>query len=193
MTIERGEIIMKLELVKGRPLSTEGRLEKEIRTYDLLDRLGIEYERVDHEEANTMEACAAIDEVLAPAVICKNLFLCNTQKTKFYLLMIKNDKKFKTKEISKQINSSRLSFAPPEFMEQFLDITPGSASVMGLMNDKENSVQLLVDEDVLNAEYFGCHPCINTSSMRLKVEDVFGTFMKAVHHEYIKVTLIGEE
>jgi len=185
--------MMKLELVKGRPDSTEGRLEKEIRTYDLLDSLGIEYERVDHEEANTMEACAAIDEVLAPAVICKNLFLCNTQKTKFYLLMIKNDKKFKTKEISKQINSSRLSFAPPEYMEKFLDITPGSASVMGLMNDTENEVQLLVDEDVLNAEYFGCHPCINTSSMRLKVVDVFGPFLEAVHHDYLKVTLVGEE
>ena len=193
ITIEKGGIMMKLELVKGRPDSTEGRLEKEIRTYDLLDSLGIEYERVDHEEANTMEACAAIDEVLAPAVICKNLFLCNTQKTKFYLLMIKNDKKFKTKEISKQINSSRLSFAPPEFMEKYLDITPGSASVMGLMNDTENEVQLLVDEDVLNAEYFGCHPCINTSSMRLKVEDVFGTFLEAVHHDYLKVTLVGEE
>jgi len=184
---------MKLELVNGRPASTEGRLEKEIRTYDLLDSLGIEYERVDHEEANTMEACAAIDEVLAPAVICKNLFLCNAQKTKFYLLMIKNDKMFKTKEISKQINSSRLSFAPPEFMEKYLDITPGSASVMGLMNDKENDVQLLVDEDVLNAEYFGCHPCINTSSMRLKVADVFGPFLKTVHHDYIKVVLVGEE
>ena len=107
--------------------------------------------------------------------------------------MIKNDKKFKTKEISKQINSSRLSFAPPEFMEKYLDITPGSASVMGLMNDKENDVQLLVDEDVLNAEYFGCHPCINTSSMRLKTSDVFGTFLEAVHHDYIKVTLVGEE
>ena len=184
---------MKLELVKGRPISTEGRLEKEIRTYDLLDRLEIAYERVDHEEANTMEACAAIDEVLAPAVICKNLFLCNTQKTKFYLLMIKNDKKFKTKEISKQINSSRLSFAPPEYMEKFLDITPGSASVMGLMNDRENNVQLLVDEDVLQAEFFGCHPCINTSSMRLKVSDVFGLFLEAVHHDYLTVTLFGEE
>lgn len=193
MTIEGEKIIMKLELVKGRPESEKGRLEKEIRTYDLLDSLGITYERVDHEEANTMEACAAVDEVLAPAVICKNLFLCNTQKTKFYLLMIKNDKKFKTKEISKQINSSRLSFAPPEFMEQFLDITPGSASVMGLMNDKENNVQLLVDEDVLNAEYFGCHPCINTSSMRLKTSDVFGTFLEAVQHDYLTVTLIGED
>ena len=149
---------MELILHKGRPENTDGRLEKEIRTYDLLDSLGIEYERVDHEEANTMEACAAVDEVLAPAVICKNLFLCNTQKTKFYLLMIKNDKKFKTKEISKQINSSRLSFAPPEYMEKFLDITPGSASVMGLMNDKENSVQLIVDEDIKKSELIKAVP-----------------------------------
>ncbi len=184
---------MNLELHSGRPSDTAGRLEKEIRTYDLLDSLGITYERVDHEEANTMEACAAVDEVLAPAVICKNLFLCNTQKTKFYLLMIKNDKKFKTKEISKQINSARLSFAPPEYMEEYLDITPGSASIMGLMNDKDNQVTLLVDEDVLAAEYFGCHPCINTSSLRLKVSDVFGTFLQAVGHDYITVKLIGEE
>ena len=180
---------MILELQQGRPMDTTGRLEKEIRTYDLLDSLGIVYERVDHEEANTMEACAAVDEVLAPAVICKNLFLCNTQKTKFYLLMIREDKKFLTKDISKQINSARLSFGPAEYMEQFLDITPGSVSVLGLMNDKENNVTLLVDEDVLKAEYFGCHPCINTSSLRLKISDVFGPFLKAVNHEYTVVKL----
>lgn len=180
---------MELKLVKGRPESNDGRLEKEIRTYDLLDSLGIEYERVDHEEANTMEACLAIDEVLAPAVICKNLFLCNAQKTKFYLLMIREDKKFLTKDISKQINSARLSFGPAEYMEQFLNITPGSVSVLGLMNDKENNVTLLVDEDVLAAEYFGCHPCINTSSLRLKIADIFGPFLQAVHHEYTVVKL----
>ncbi len=180
---------MELKLVKGRPATNDGRLEKEIRTYDLLDSLGIEYERVDHEEANTMEACLAIDEVLAPAVICKNLFLCNAQKTKFYLLMIREDKKFLTKDISRQINSARLSFGPAEYMEQFLDITPGSVSVLGLMNDKENNVTLLVDEDVLKAEYFGCHPCINTSSLRLKIADVFGPFLKAVNHEYTVVKL----
>lgn len=185
---------MELQLVKGRPTTNEGRLEKEIRTYDLLDSIGITYERVDHEEANTMEACMAIDEVLAPAVICKNLFLCNTQKTRFYLLMIREDKKFKTKEISHQINSARLSFAPAEFMEQFLDITPGSVSVMGLMNDIDNQVTLLIDEDILKEEYFGCHPCINTSSIRLKVSDVFEKFLPKVHHDYIIVTLgTGEE
>lgn len=180
---------MQLTLEKGRPESNSDRLEKEIRTYDLLDSLGIEYERVDHEEANTMEACLAIDEVLAPAVICKNLFLCNAQKTRFYLLMIREDKKFLTKDISKQINSARLSFAPSEYMEKFLDITPGSVSVLGLMNDKENNVTLLVDEDVLKAEYFGCHPCINTSSLRLKTADVFQTFLEAVGHGYTVVKL----
>ena len=176
---------MKLEA--GRSKEEAGRLEKEIRTYDLLDKLGIFYERVDHEAAMTMEACKEIDEVLAPAVICKNLFLCNSQKTKFYLLMIRDDKKFKTKEISPQIPSPRLSFAPEEYMEKFLDITPGSVSVLGLMNDKEHQVKLLVDEDVLKSEYLGCHPCINTSSLRMKVEDVFGTFLKEIEHDYMVV------
>lgn len=182
---------MKLE--NGRPADCAGRLEKEIRTYDLLDKLGIAYERVDHEAAETMEACKAIDEILYPAVICKNLFLCNSQKTKFYLLLIKDDKKFKTKEISHQINSPRLSFATPEYMEKFLDITPGSVSVLGLMNDKDNQVRLLVDEDVLKSEYLGCHPCINTSSLRIKVSDVFETFLMEINHDYTAVTLVGED
>lgn len=184
---------MKLELVHGRPDSVEGRLEKEIRTYDLLDELGIPYERIDHEAAETIAACADIDAILAPATICKNLFLCNRQKTQFYLLMIRGDKQFKTKDVSKQIDSPRLSFAPEEYMEEYLDITPGSVSVLGLMNDIENHVQLLVDEDVLHSEYVGCHPCINTSSLRLKSEDVFGKFLEHVHHGYQVVKIDAAE
>lgn len=180
---------MEPKLVKGRPLTGERRLEKEERVYDLLDTLGIAYERVDHKAVETMEACREIDRILAPAIICKNLFLCNSQKTNFYLLMLRGDKKFMTKELSHQIGSSRLSFAPPEYMEKYLDITPGSVSVLGLMNDKENRVMPLVDEDVLRAEYFGCHPCINTSSLRLKTVDIFGTFLKAVKHDYRVVAL----
>ena len=182
-----------MQLVKGRPMDEANRLEKEIRCYNVLDKLNIDYERVDHEAADTMEACAAVDQVLAPAVICKNLFLCNAQRTKFYLLMIKNDKKFKTKEISKQIGSSRLSFAEAEYMEKYLDITPGSVSILGLINDTDNNVQLLVDEDVFDSEYFGCHPCINTSSLRLKTRDVFGKFLEEVKHNYIVVKLVGED
>lgn len=181
-----------MELCSGRPENTSGRLAKEVRVYDLLDKLAIAYERVDHEPANTMEACEEIDKILAPAVICKNLFLCNSQKTKFYLLMIRGDKKFKTKDISKQINSARLSFAPAEKMQEYLDITPGSVSVMGLMNDKDTQVQLLVDEDVLNSEYLGCHPCVNTSSLRIKTEDVFGRFLQTVNHDFIPVILPEE-
>jgi Ala-tRNA(Pro) deacylase len=192
METDKGGLMMNLVLNEGRPENIENRLEKEIRVYDFLDKLNIKYERVDHEPAETMEACLEIDKILTPAVICKNLFLCNSQKTKFYLLMIREDKKFKTKEISKQINSARLSFAPAEDMEKYLDITPGAVSVMGLINDTENNVSLLVDEDVLNAEYFGCHPCVNTSSLRLKIQDVFDIFLKAVHHDYTVVHLEGE-
>ena len=171
-----------MELMQGRPADCSGRLEKEIRVYDLLDRLGVSYQRVDHEPAMTMEVCAAIDVALE-ATICKNLLLCNRQCTAFYLLMIPGDKVFKTKDLSKQIGSSRLSFAAPEYMEKYLDITPGSVSVMGLMNDTGHDVQLLIDEDVLKGEYVGCHPCINTSSLRLRTEDLMQKILPAMDHE----------
>ena len=177
-----------MELIHGRPETNEGRLPKEIRVYDLLDSLGISYDRVDHEEAMTMEVCAAIDEVLE-ATICKNLLLCNRQGTAFYLLMLPGNKVFKTSILSKQIGSSRLSFASSEAMEQFLDITPGSVSVMGLMNDHENRVQLLMDKDVLKGEYIGCHPCINTSSLRFKTADLTQKIIPAMHHEPTYVDL----
>ena len=177
-----------MELFKGRPKDETGRLEKEIKVYDFLDGLGIEYERTDHEPADTMEACNRIDDILG-TLICKNLFLCNRQKTDFYLLMMPGNKPFKTKDITAPLGCSRLSFASPEYMEKFLDITPGSVSVLGLMNDTENHVQLLIDEDVLNSEYVGCHPCINTSSLRLRTKDLMETILPAIHHEFVRVKL----
>ena len=183
-----------MQLVDGRPGNTEGRPDKEIRVYDFLDSLGIAYKRVDHEAAVTMEACEEIDRTLSEGVekgvaICKNLFLCNRQATDFYLLLIPGDKPFKTKYLSAQIGSSRLSFAKPEYMEQYLDITPGSVSVMGLMNDKEKKVRLLIDEDVLKDEYFACHPCINTSSLRFKTSDLMEKVIPAMGHEPTMVCL----
>ena len=139
-----------MELQKGRPENTDNRLDKEIRVYDFLDKLGIQYQRIDHEAAMTMEACEEIDRALGDnTTICKNLFLCNRQETDFYLLLMPGDKPFKTKDLSAQIHSARLSFAKPEYMEKYLDITPGSVSVLGLMNDSEKKVQLLIDEDVM--------------------------------------------
>ena len=181
-----------MELYNGRPVNAEGRLDREIRTYDFLDKLGIEYLRTDHEPAYNMEICNEIDAVLG-VLICKNLFLCNRQKTKFYLLMMPGDKKFKTKELSSQINSARLSFAEPEDMLKYLDIEPGAVSIMGLMNDREHEVQLLIDEDVLKGEFLGCHPCVCTSSLRLRTEDVIERFLPAVGHTFITVQLKGED
>lgn len=176
-------------LYTGRPADTTGRLPKEIRTYDLLDSLGITYTRVDHDAMPTIEACKGVDDLLS-IEICKNLFLRNTQKTAFYLLLLPGNKKFKTAVLSKQIGSARLSFAEPEFMEQYLDITPGSVSVLGLMNDPENKVRLLIDKAILdNHPYFGCHPCINTSSLKFRTEDLLNKILPAIHHDYTMVDL----
>ena len=164
-----------LKLEKGRPADCAGRLGKEVRTYDFLDKLNIEYERIDHEAAMTMEECADVDEALG-AMICKNLFLCNRQETTFYLLMIPGDKKFKTKDLSAQIHSSRLSFAKETYMEELLD-------------DREHRVQLLVDRDVLEGDYIGCHPCINTSSLRIRQKDMWEKIVPALEHEPVFVTL----
>lgn len=177
-----------MELFDGRPVDIQNREDKEIRVYDLLDQLKITYQRTDHEAANTMEACNEIDAVLE-VLICKNLFLCNRKKTKYYLLLMPGDKAFKTKELAGQHGIQRLSFASAEDMEKYLDIKPGAVSVMGLMNDPDNEVQLLVDKDVMEGEYFGCHPCVNTSSLKLKISDLFEIFLPAVHHEPLFVEL----
>ena len=181
-----------MEIYDGRPADENGRLSREIRTYDFLDQLGIVYQRTDHDRADNMEACNAVNAVL-DVVICKNLFLCNRQATKFYLLMMPGDKVFKTKELSAQINSARLSFASPENMLKYLDIEPGAVSIMGLMNDHDHAVQLLVDEDVLRDEFLGCHPCVNTSSLKMRTADVFEKFLPAVGHIPMTVHLVGAE
>ena len=181
-----------MELYDGRPQDMTGRLPREVRTYDYLDDLGIKYQRTDHEAADNMEACNEIDAILG-VVICKNLFLCNRQKTCFYLLMMPGDKKFKTKELSAQIGSSRLSFADPKDMLKYLDIEPGAVSIMGLMNDKDHQVNLLIDEDVLEGDYLGCHPCVCTSSLKMKTSDVVEKFLPSTGHTFQTVHLVGED
>ena len=177
-----------MELLQGRPLNTDGRLDKEIRVYDLLDKLGISYQRVDHEPAMTMEACEEIDKAMGTSM-CKNLLLCNRQKTNFYLLLMPGEKVFQTKELSAQLGVSRLSFAPAEPMEEFLDITPGSLSVLGLMNDKNKCVRLIIDKPVLDDEHIGVHPCINTSSLKLKTVDLLNKIIPAMGHKPTIVNL----
>ena len=173
---------------EGRPDNVPERLEKERRCYALLDELQIPYARVDHAHADTIEACEAVEQVLGEK-ICKNLFLCNRQKTQFYLLMLEGEKVFKTKDLSRQLGVARLSFADPADMEKYLDITPGSVSVLGLMNDTENAVQLVLDKPIAEAARIGCHPCINTSTLAISMRDILDKFLPAVHHAPIVVDL----
>lgn len=177
----------KMTLYDGAP-SPEGRYDKEMDVYRLLDQLNIPFKRLDHEPMMTVDACRDIDQILN-IEICKNLFLCNAQKTKFFLVMLPGDKRFDTKTFCKQIGSPRLSFAPEEYMLQYLNITPGSVSVMGLMNDKDNMVSLYIDRDVIEKEELGCHPCINTSSLKMKTKDLIEKFLPATGHSYTIVEL----
>jgi len=183
-----------MELLHGSPADTAGREEREVRAYALLDRLGIEFDRTDHPEtpATSMAVCADVDAVLGVR-ICKNLFLCNRRKTNFYLLVMPGDKPFKTKELSSQMGISRLSFADEAYLERFLDLRPGSVSVLGLMNDADHRVQLVIDEDVLKEELFGCHPCENTSSIRFATADLTGRLLPALGVRPIVVRLAGGE
>lgn len=179
-----------MQLVSGRPSAEEclARSAREVRCYDFLDRLGISYERVDHPAADTMEVCADIDRVLG-ATICKNLFLCNRQQTAFYLLMIPGGKVFHTKDLSHQLGIARLSFGSADRMTELLDVHPGSVSVLALMNDPDRRVRLLIDEDVRKGAFFGCHPCENTSSLRLSTDDLLHKILPALGHEPTFVTL----
>ena len=183
-----------MELLHGSPADMTHRSEREIRAYAFLDRLGISFDRTDHPDqpATTMEVCADVDAILQ-VHICKNLLLCNRQQTKFYLLVMPGDKPFKTKELSKQMGISRLSFANEEYMERFLDIHPGSVSVLGLMNDKEHKVQLAIDEDILKEEFFGCHPCENTSSIRFATKDLIDKILPELQVKPVIVHLEGFE
>ena len=180
-----------LTLYEGRPESCEGRQDREIRCYDLLDELNVPFQRLDHEPAMTMEICAEIEKSLR-AMICKNLFLCNRQATAFYLLMMPGDKPFKTKYLSARLGVSMLSFADEEHMMEFLDTSPGSVSVLGLMNDRTGRVQLVIDRDVMTDEHIGCHPCINTSSIRFKMDRLLDTVLPAIGHEPVFVDLPKE-
>lgn len=174
-------------LFTSKPDCTD-RLPKEERVYDFLDSLGIEYTGTDHSHADTIEDCLAVEKILGTE-ICKNLFLCNTQKTKFHLLIMPGNKRFKTKDLSKQVGSSRLSFADAENMEKYLDITPGSVSILGLMNDKDKAVSIYIDRDLLSDECIGFHPCINTSTLKIKLRDITEVFLPALGYKPIIVDL----
>ena len=180
-----------MEKYIGRPTSKEGRSEVEVNTYDFLDKLGVSYETLCHPAAFTMEECQEVEKNLG-ALICKNLFLCNRQQTQFYLLMLPGEKHFKTKFLSSELGCARLSFATEDQMVELLGIHPGAVSPMGLMNDKDKKVLLVVDKDLLGSEFFGCHPCVNTATLKIRLKDLLEKIVPTINHEYRIVTLKTE-
>ena len=159
----------------------EGRLPVEMDTYALLDSLGIGYLRLDHGATATVDDCAGVDRILG-IEICKNLFLCNAAKTAYYQLTMPGEKRYQAPLLSRQLHTSRLSFADADSMQKYLHIMPGSVSVLGLMNDETHAVRLLVDKDVLRHKFIGCHPCVNTSSLRVSMADILNKFLPHTGH-----------
>ena len=182
------EIRVDQRIYREAPLDLAERSEEERETFLFLDRLGIPYDRVEHEPAMTIEACEEIDRLLGVSM-CKNLFLCNRQQTAFYLLMMPGNKPFRTKDLSAQIQSARLSFADETFMWDYLHIRPGSVSVMGLLFDTQNRVRLLIDEDLLAEPYIGCHPCVNTGSLKIRTGDLLQKILPETGHAFTAVSL----
>ncbi len=166
--------------------------EKELQTFAWLDRLKISYDWTAHEALMTMEACARVEAELE-FPICKNLFLCNQQKTVFYLLLMPGDKPFRTKYLSHELGIARLSFAGEEPLSELLNLTPGSVSAMGLIFDPGHKVRLLIDEALLQNEWFGCHPCINTATLRMKTDDFLNRFLPSTGHFPTYVRLLPDD
>lgn len=180
-----------ISLHKGRPADSN-RIPSELRCYDVLDSLGIEYMRADHPHADTIEDCLEIEKVLGHP-ICKNLFLTNRNKTDHYLLLMPGDKPFKTKYLCRQMDCPRLSFAGAEPMNDLLGLAPGSVSILGLINDTENAVRLIIDKGVYESEYICCHPCKNTSTLKIKTADILEKLLPFVHHTVTIVDLPTSE
>ena len=167
-------------------------LEREQQVYDALSALRIPFTSIQHHAARTMDDCKSI--VSEPGVAyCKNLFLCNRQKTQFYLLLILPDKVFHTASVSRQLGVSRLSFAPEDLLPVYLGLYPGAVSPMGLLNDTEGRVRLLVDSDLPRSPRVAFHPCVNTATVTLPTQDFFNIFLPHTGHIPTMVSLPAAE
>lgn len=153
----------------------------ELKMYDTLERLNIPYTHVDNDSAYTMEECAEVDKVIG-AEIRKSVFLCNQKKTTFFLLVMPAAKAFDTASFSHKLGVSHMSFAPEEKMLEHLGTTPGSASVAGILCDEDDYVQVIVDKEVAESEWFACNPGINTSHLKFRTEDLLKKFLPKNHH-----------
>lgn len=151
------------------------------KVYETLEKLQIPFERVDTDEAITMEDCVAIDEKLDMNMV-KTLFLCNRQKTEFYLFITVGSKPFRSKDFSNALEVARVSFAPAEMMEIMLGTKIGAATVFSSLLDVENRVKIVFDKEVLAEEWYGCSDGTTTGYMKIKTEDICQKFLPFTGH-----------
>ena len=174
------------EVYKVAPDDKRGELETKV--YETLKKLNIPFERVDNDSVESMEECVEISAKLG-AEIRKSIFLCNHKKTGLYLVIMPADKHFDTKTFCAKIGCSRVSFASPECMQEYLGVQPGTATVMGVLNDEARKVQVVIDKEVAEAEWFACNPGANTTHIKFKTSQLLNSFLPSVKHRPIVVTL----
>ncbi|MBV7276096.1 prolyl-tRNA synthetase associated domain-containing protein [Clostridium sp. PL3] len=160
---------------------SEFKTELQEKTYHTLNDLHIPFERVDTDEAITMEDCVQIDKKLDMKMV-KTLFLCNRQQTAFYLFITVGDKPFKSKEFSNALGVARVSFAPADLMEKMLGTKIGAATVFSAMLDKDNAVQIVFDKDITHEEWYGCSDGTTTGYMKIKTAQIIHDFLPYVKH-----------
>lgn len=168
------------EVVKTVPEDARGALET--KTYEELTRLGIKFERVDNDPVEAMDECTEIAGKLGTE-IRKTIVVCNRQKTQYYLVILPADKRFDSKRFAQMMQCARVSFASAEDMESILGVQPGSATVMSILNDTDNKVQVVVDKAVADEKWFGCNPGANTTHLKIKTNNLLNNFLPAEGHK----------
>lgn len=151
------------------------------KTYAALSRLNISYQRVETDEAITMEDCVQIDAKLQMKMV-KTLFLCNRQQIAFYLFITTGDKQFRSKDFSNALEVARVSFAPAELMESMLGTKIGAATVFSALLETAQDVQIVFDKDVVKEDWYGCSDGTTTGYMKVKTEQIIHQFLPYTKH-----------
>ena len=179
---------MELIVKQGRPEDFDKRPEKEQRVYEFLDELGIDYLYLDHQEEFSMGDAADADEAIG-VVGAKNVFLRDKKRRNYFLILVNGTKRIDLKPISELTGIKKLTFCHEDDLDEVLGLTPGAVTPLGLLNDPEGRVQLIIDESLQDEELFAMHPCVNTVTIRMSNQDFMNTVIPAMGHEPIFVAV----
>ncbi len=168
------------DITNEMPTSYSSDLEENV--YTKLNELNIQFDRVDNDTVEAMEECVEISNKLG-AEIRKTIIVCNEKKTQFYLVVLPAEKRFDSKLFRDKMGCSRVSFAKAEDMQEILGVVPGSATIMSVINDKDNIVKVAIDKEVADSEFFACNTGENTRHIKIKTSDLLNVFLPNVNHE----------